>query len=106
MVAAMRKPVSLPIAPEISGCEEEAKDSTTEGSRSGNDALKLLVYYCLTMASHDLQKDMISRDRITMETRTYHLLILQLLGNVLKARARNPNPSLRERAQAESIKVI
>jgi len=46
---------------EISGDGEEAKDSTAEGSRSGDDALEFLVHRCLTMTSHDLH-NMVSHE--------------------------------------------
>jgi len=63
IVAAIRIPVPLPIAPGVSGDGEEAKDSTAEGSRSGDDALEFLVHRHLTTMGHDLH-NMISHNEI------------------------------------------
>jgi len=65
---------------EITGDGEEAKDSTAEGYRSGDNALEFLVHRRLTMTGHDLH-NMMSHNEIKSEE-AYHLLILQLLGNI------------------------
>jgi len=66
---------------EASGDGEKAKDSTAESSRSGDDAFEFLVHRCLTMTGHDLH-NMINHNEIKSEAEAYHLLILQLLGDV------------------------
>jgi len=48
---------------EITGDGEEAKDSTAEGCRSGDNALEFLVHRRLTMTGHDLH-NMMSHNEI------------------------------------------
>lgn len=63
---------------EVTGNRESTNAGATEGSGSRDNALELLVHALLTVASHN-------------ET-----LVLELLGNIAGAGARNLNPGLGE----------
>lgn len=63
---------------EVGGDGEGTDAGTTEGSRSGNDTLELLVHALLTVTGHD-------------ET-----LVLELLGNIAGSGAGHLNPGLGE----------
>lgn len=65
-------------AHEVAGNRESTNAGTTEGSRSGDNALELLVHALVTMTGHD-------------ET-----LVLELLGNIAGAGAGHLNPGLGE----------
>jgi hypothetical protein len=65
-------------AHEVGRDGDEAKGRAADRSRGGDDALELLVHAALAVAGHD------------------HLLLLELLRDVARARARHLDPRLRE----------
>lgn len=65
-------------AHEVTGNRESSDASTTKSGGSGDDTLELLVHALVTVTSHD------------------KTLVLQLLGNIPRARARHLDPGLGE----------